>query len=205
MTSSNPILSRASLALLLGLLLSGLAAAESRHPAQRFADELSRTLQQAIVAADAANRRDPDSARGLLREYLLPHIDQRAIARRTAGRHWRTLSPGLRERWANTLTEWLLHRYIHGWQSPPRWRIEHRPLRAGAGADRLRLPLWLHFAGRRLSLDLQLSQHQGRWLIQDVRIAGISAVGGLALYLQPQWYRHGTQQLFDQLEQSIRQ
>lgn len=185
-----PVLTRNSLRtrwtlpgwLLVVLLWAGLSAPVGASIAtEQNAQELVR--EASTRAIDALVQRRDELAQSQARifefveEYLLPHFDSEYIARLVLGRYWRQATPDERARFRDAFQEMLIRSYAASMLEYSDQKLTFLPYSEPANADETVVRTEIELSsGNVVAVDYSLRKRNGRWLVYDVTIDGISMV-----------------------------
>ncbi len=168
------------LVLLLVLLLAGPARADSQAPALSATDtvrQATRELYAALEKNRARVDKDPHLLHELVERSLLPYTDLRTMSRWVLGRYWRSASEDQRRRFEDEFRRLLVRTYGTAIQQAELSDIRYLPERPGTRDDRRVVRTEVKRKGQPpLPIDYYLHRVDGRWLLYDVRIEGVSLI-----------------------------
>jgi phospholipid transport system substrate-binding protein len=143
--------------------------------------ELIQTAAQSMLKAlDAdreAYRKDPKKVEQLVEEVLLPHFDSQYAARLVLAKHWRTATPGQRDRFIKGFYNSLLRNYGTALADFTGDRLKVFPAQVAPEGDRATVRTEVKRSnGERVPVNYTLRRVEGVWKAWDVTIEGISYV-----------------------------
>jgi len=127
------------------------------------------------------------------------------VVRVTAGKYWRGLNPGQREKFLHTFSHLVIATYAHrfdGYSGESFRTVSSQP--TGRGRVVIRTLLIKHNGGR-VHLDYLLHQREGRWLIINVIADGVSDLALKRLEYTTVLRSQGFDALMSKLEGKIAQ
>lgn len=153
--------------------------------------EVTEYLQD-IVRRDTSILQDPVRLRALAYDVVLPHVDFVTLSRWVLGRHWRTATPAQREAFMVQFREMLLLNYINRVTNYRETAVRFLPPRSGQREDLVVVQAEVEPEGGPV-VDVQFRMHRvdGRWLIYDVTVEGISLVATHRSGFTQEISRHG--------------
>lgn len=162
-----------ALTLALGLLSFAAAAQDPNTVVQEAADLLAQKLEGRKEELTA----DREKLYALIDEILLPRFDRRYAAQLVLAKHWRTAGPEQRERFIDAFYASLLQKYADGVLDYDQSRIEILPFRGDESRPFVTVRTTVRLDdGTRVPVDYNLRKNDGRWMLFDVIIEGISYV-----------------------------
>jgi phospholipid transport system substrate-binding protein len=130
-----------------------------------------------VVRRDTSILQDPVRLRALAYEAVLPNVDFVTLSRWVLGKHWRVATPAQREAFMTQFREMLLLTYLRNVTSYRETAVRFLPLRAAPGDDRVQVQAEVEPQGAPVvNVMFRMHQVDGRWLIYDVSVEGISLV-----------------------------
>lgn len=140
---------------------------------QSAADELAAKLDGRKEEL-AANK---EELYALIDSILLPRFDRRYAAQLVLGRHWRNASDSQRERFINAFYQSLLRRYGDGVLEYDESNVEILPFRGDLSDQRTTVRTQVTLDdGTEVPVNYGMVNRDGKWLMFDVTIEGISYV-----------------------------
>jgi len=130
-----------------------------------------------VVRRDTSILKDPVRLRALANEAVLPHVDFVALSRWVLGKHWRKATPAQREDFMTQFREMLMLTYLRNVTSYRETAVRFLPLRAAPEDDRVVVQAEIEPQGAPVvNVMFRMHRVDGRWLIYDVAVEGISLV-----------------------------
>ena len=130
-----------------------------------------------VVRRDTGILGDPVRLRALANEAVLPHVDFVTLSRWVLGKHWRKATPAQREAFMVQFREMLLVTYLRNVTSYRETAVRFLPLRATPEDDRVEVHAEVEPEGAPVvNVMFRMHRVDGRWLIYDVSVEGISLV-----------------------------
>ncbi len=172
-------------AAILGLLLylvaacvlkAPLAAANIAGNAQDLVRQASTQAIEALVERREELKQNDTRIFEFVEEFLLPHFDSEYIARLVLGRYWRQATPEERERFRVAFQEMLIRSYASSMLEYSDQKIRYLPYSEPADAEETVVRTEIELAAGPVAVDYSLRKRDGRWLVYDVSIDGISMV-----------------------------
>lgn len=119
----------------------------------------------------------PESLSLLVDEILLPHTDFVGLSRLVTGKYWKRSSESQRQQFIIEFKGLLIRTYATAMQSVLPEDISYLPERNSATADKTVVRTEVRPAGQAVTpVHYHMHKKNGRWLVYDVRIEGISLV-----------------------------
>ncbi len=153
-------------------------------PLQRPGEVIKGTTDRLVTALQLSReeiRRNPELARKLADDIVLPYVDFALIARRVLGRHWRGASREQRDRFTREFSEFLTNVYVtamvkYADEIVSRSKdIRFPPDRWSPGDKHANVRMHVSLAtGARAEVVYRMRWHRGGWKIHDVTILGVS-------------------------------
>jgi phospholipid transport system substrate-binding protein len=130
-----------------------------------------------VVRRDTSILKDPVRLRQLANEAVLPNVDFVALSRWVLGKHWRKATTAQREAFMTQFREMMLLTYLRRVTSYRETAVRFQPLRAAPQDDRVQVQAEVEPQGAPVvNVMFRMHQVDGRWLIYDVSVEGISLV-----------------------------
>ena len=182
-------------------LAVGAASASATQDPRDLVDTTIETLRENVQRDAALLDTDPAHALSLVERVVAPHIDIRLASRLVLGRHWVAATDLQRDAFVDGLRGLLM-------------RIFAIHLRDYSTAEVAFAPTVLHGDDKRravvrtevtragippMNVDYRLYHTDGRWLIYDVSIFGISVVKTYRLTIDGELERHGIDGVIQQI------
>jgi phospholipid transport system substrate-binding protein len=177
----------------------------ARASAQDLIREASSQAIDALASRREELRQDNTRIYEFVEEFLLPHFDSDYIARLVLGRYWRQASPEERERFRDAFQEMLIRSYASSMLEYSDQKITYLPYSEPPDADETVVRTEVELASGPVAVDYSLRRRDGRWLVYDVSIDGISMVVNYRGNINSEIRRlNGVAPLIDLIEQRNR-
>ncbi len=168
---------RRSIALAAALCLAGLAAAGPAHagpPTEALRTQVDRVLK---VLEDPALRTEAKTAerRAAVRQIATEIFDFGETARRALGRHWQARTPAEREEFVGLFTNLLERSYLSRVELYSGESVTYTGEVIEGDQARIQSRI-VTKQGSEIPLEYRMHQKNGRWLVYDVVIEGVSLV-----------------------------
>ena len=166
-------------ALALGCGAASGQTAPSQDDAQALIRQASEQLLHQLRTDRARLLDDAEALREMVAQILVPVLDFDALSRLVLGRHFRKATPAQRRRFAQEFRDMLLRSYTAPLlKYADDVQIDYLPAVPSQRADRSMVRTRLSYRGsQRIPIDYRLRFKDDRWLVYDVKIMGLSAVG----------------------------
>jgi phospholipid transport system substrate-binding protein len=143
--------------------------------AQSTIERVTREILKAIEAKRPEIEADPSLLLGLVDNILLPTFDFAAMTRLTLGRHWRQATATQRRELVTEFRQLLVAAHATALLEYRGEDVRYLPMRPSSRPQRATVRAELLLAeGDPVLFVYRLRQREGRWLIYDVAIDGIS-------------------------------
>jgi phospholipid transport system substrate-binding protein len=166
--------------MLLVLLYAAALAFARPSLAQANAQELVRDASTQAIEALIERREELKESDAriyeFVEEFLLPHFDTEYIARLVLGRHWRQASNEERKRFIHAFQEMLIRSYASSMLEYSDQKISYLPYKEADDAEETVVRTEIELAAGPVAVDYSLRKRNGRWLVYDVTIDGISMI-----------------------------
>lgn len=197
---------------LTGLLLFALVArAEANIKPEQMLRSVTQEVFEVLEAEREAVKQEPTRLFSLVEEVLLPHVDMAVMSRFVLGKHWRTASAEQRERFSGEFKNLLIRFYISALVEDPDKidellantdglityfapNIDDDTRKTSVRAE-VRMPN----GGPKVPVVFSLFQKEGKWLLYDVNVDGISLVTNYRSSFSTEVSRQGLDTLIDRL------
>ncbi len=168
---------RRSIALAAALCLAGLAAAGPAHagpPTEALRTQVDRVLK---VLEDPALRTEAKTAerRAAVRQIATEIFDFGETARRALGRHWQARTPAERKEFVELFTNLLERSYLSRVELYSGESVTYTGEVIEGDQARIQSRI-VTKQGSEIPLEYRMHQKNGRWLVYDVVIEGVSLV-----------------------------
>lgn len=162
---------------LAAFLLGGLTQAfgeslsEPQQVVQRVSEELRRVLRDDRRLLET----DPGYVHRLVDELLLPNLDFRRGCSFVLGPYWKKATAAQQEVFCAEFKQLLINTYATAVNELSEWEIRYLPLQLRPGdEDVLVRTRVLYPGGDPIDVDYRMHRKSGRWLVYDVKVAGVS-------------------------------
>ena len=144
-------------------------------------EALVRSIVDDVLAAYEADdrRSDPESLRGIVETYVLPHVDFPRMSRLVLGKRWEQATEAQREAFMDAFREHLVRTYSAPIADYTGQGIEFSPYEPSEDPERATVDTQIvpHEAAP-IPVSYRLRKApEGPWLIYDLWIDGVSMVG----------------------------
>ena len=165
---------RPVLAALVLLLAGGPSSAWAGPPTDQLRGSIDRVIR---VLEDPELRRESRTAerRAVIRRIANEIFDFTEITRRCLGRHWQARTPDEREEFTRLFTDLLERAYIGKLESYSGERVVYLGDAADDDVASVRTRLVTR-QGTEIPVEYRMHRRDGRWLVYDVAIEGVSLV-----------------------------
>ena len=192
-------------ALLLGLSLTGPAAAVAAQTPEELVHDASQRVMKILVEEHDKVDSDPQFLYGLVDEVILPMIDFEAMTKLTLGKHWRTATPEQRERFMDEYRSMLVRTYTKSLKEYTGARITYLPARENDGKSTVVYTEVDRGDGRpSVPVNYSLRYTGDQWLVYDVVIDGLSIVKNYRTSFNEEITQTSLQALIERLAESNR-
>ena len=192
-------------ALLLGLSLTGPAAAVAAQTPEELVHDASQRVMKILVEEHDKVDADPQFLYGLVDEVILPMIDFEAMTKLTLGKHWRTATPEQRERFMDEYRSMLVRTYTKSLKEYTGARITYLPARENDGKSTVVYTEVDRGDGRpSVPVNYSLRYTGDQWLVYDVVIDGLSIVKNYRTSFNEEITQTSLQALIERLAESNR-
>jgi phospholipid transport system substrate-binding protein len=186
---------------LLICLLGGCAVRAEEGPLELLERLSARLLE--IVREEPGVVGDKNRLRAITDDIVLPHIDFETLSRWVLGKHWRSASTQQRERFMEQYRELLRTVYLQALAGYKNQTIHFLPLpKVQEGGDVV-VSAQVEQQGGAPPVPVQFRMHQkqGRWMIFDVIVEGVSLVATYRTSFSEEIRQHGMDGLLARLEE----
>jgi phospholipid transport system substrate-binding protein len=130
-----------------------------------------------VVRRDTGILNDTVRLRVLANEAVLPNVDFVTLSRWVLGKHWRKATPAQQDAFMTQFREMLLVTYLRRVNAYRETAVRFQPLRAAPQDDRVEVQAEVEpQGGPVVNILFRMHLVDGRWLIYDVAVEGISLV-----------------------------
>lgn len=128
------------------------------------------------LKTNPAYRTDDAALHGLVRQKLLPHVDQERVAQWILGRNWRSATEAQQQRFIDAFTNLLLRTYATALREYDSQELRYLPGGAGEGNTAVVRTQIVRPDGPPVGVDYKLTNRSGAWKVYDVAIENVSMV-----------------------------
>lgn len=198
--------------LLAGLLLFAITArAEANVPPDKMLESVTQEMFDLLKRERESVKQQPTRLFDLVEQVLLPHVDMDVMSRFVLGKHWRTASAEQRERFSGEFKNLLIRFYISALVENPDKIDELLANTDGlityfapnvdddARKTSVRAEVQMPNGGPKVPVVFSLFQKEGKWLLYDVNVDGISLVTNYRSSFSTEVSRQGLDTLIDRL------
>ncbi len=159
------------------MLFCGVAIGSTVDSPDAVVRRTTEDLLLALAAEKGMIDNNPDRIYELVREVVLPHMDIQRMAKWVLGQHWRKANAEQRERFSQEFEALLLHTYGTAFSAYTNQKIKYFPSKVN-GDDKKRLVRIeiQQQGGPAISVGFSMYLKDGKWLVYDFKIEGISLV-----------------------------
>ncbi len=143
---------------------------------------------------------DPVKLRAVANEVVLPHVDFMGFSRRVLGKYWRNATEAQQAAFAREFRELLLGTYLRSVSVYKDNRISFLPLREGKLGNRVKVKALVEQKnGPEVRVAFRVHRVDGKWLIYDVLVEGISLVATHRSTFAQEIHNNGIDSLIERL------
>jgi len=158
-------------------LLSGMSTQAALSSPQAVIQQATDRLYAALQYECRGRILHPESLSLLVDEILLPHTDFERMSRLVMGKYWKQSSDSQRRQFVQEFKELLIRTYAKAIHRVLPEDIRYLPQRDSGAADKTVVRTEVRAAGMPvMPVHYPMYMKDGRWLVYDVRIEGISLV-----------------------------
>ena len=162
--------------LAVGVAATPTAADEPLGPDQ-LVDSVAKQLLGDLDAHRSEYKKNPEQARKLVDQYLLPHFDTEYAARLVLGKHWRTATPEQRKQFIDAFYQSLLNNYGNALLDFTADRMKILPFRGKPEDANATIRTEIRRSnGQVVPVNYSLRKTPEGWKAWDVTIEGVSYV-----------------------------
>ncbi len=170
------------LALLAGLLLAVGAAQANTHTRGDDPQALVQSVAEQVLAELKKDKADleahPEHINDIVDRYIIPHVDFQRMARWVLGKYWRRATPEQRKRFVEEFKRLLVRTYATSLLEYTDQTLTFLPFRGDPARGDVTVRSQIDQPGGfPVPIDYKLHRSKdGRWLIYDIVIDGVSLV-----------------------------
>ena len=151
------------------------AAADQLSEPQKVVQHVSDGLRQVLRDDRGLLESDPAYVHRLVDELLLPNVDYNRVCALVLGPYWKQASSAQRDAFGREFKTLLINTYATAVNDLSEWEIRYLPLRPGPNDEDVVVRTQvLYPGGEPIEVDYRMHRTDGRWLVYDVKIAGVS-------------------------------
>lgn len=198
--SVDRLTTRSAIVLCLALVVGASPASAAQDP-RDLVDTTIETLRENVQRDAALLETDPAHALSLVERVVAPHIDVRLASRLVLGKHWVTATDLQRDAFVDGLRGLLMRIFAIHLRDYGTAEVAFSPT-VLHGGDKRRAVVRTEVARAGIpptNVDYRLHHTDGRWLIYDVSIFGISMVKTYRLTINGELERNGIDGLIQQI------
>ena len=148
-------------------------------PALAVAGEPTEQLRghvDAVIKTLQTKQGSPDERRAAVRKIAEQIFDFEETAKRSLGRHWQSRTPAERQEFVKLFTDLLEHSYLSKIEQYGGEKVTYAGDTIEGDQATVRSKI-VTPKGTDIPVDYRMLQRDGRWLVYDVVIEGVSLVG----------------------------
>ncbi len=209
-----PILTWLTTLLLVGLLSGPASAAIAPHTMLKSVTD---EVITAFKREQEALQHEPSYLFDLVEEVLLPHVDMNVMSRYVLGKHWRTATDEQRERFRHEFKDLLVRFYVSALLDDTARLdellansenlINYLPVTVDDSTRKttVRAEVNMPNGGPRIPVSFSLFlNREGKWMMYDVNVDGISLVTNYRSSFAAEIKRDGLEALLDRMAERNR-
>ncbi|MCK4744359.1 MAG: ABC transporter substrate-binding protein [Sulfuriflexus sp.] len=166
--------------LLLALLLPGtlgVVAADAVTPPLKMVRSASDTVLGRVIADKALIEKDRAHVLGLINEILIPHIDDRTMARRVLGKTWETASEAQRASFTREFRRYMVRFYGQVLLLYSGEKVEYSSVEQASQPDVRKISSLISRSGEvPIEAAYRTELRSDEWMVTDILVDGISMV-----------------------------
>jgi phospholipid transport system substrate-binding protein len=196
--------------LLLSLNAFGASAQASVQPHQML-EEVTQELFATLKAEQGAINEKHERLFELVEQVLLPHVDLGVMSRYVLGKHWRGANEVQRERFSTEFKYLMVRFYVSALLEDPAELekllgdtdslISYLPVDTDENTKKTRVRAEVHMpnGGPRVPVSFSMFKKEGRWMMYDVNVDGISLVSNYRSSFATEVKRDGLDTLIERI------
>ena len=198
------------LALLAGLLLAVSAAQANTHTRSDDPQALVQSVAEQVLAELKKDEADleahPDHINAIVDRYIIPHVDFQRMARWVLGKYWRRATPAQKQRFVEEFKRLLVRTYATSLLEYTDQTLTFLPFRGDPARGDVTVRSQIEQPGGfPIPIDYKLHRGKdGRWLIYDIVIDGVSLVSNYRSSFAREIARKGIDGLIETLAEKNR-
>lgn len=170
------------LAVLLGIGLSlfvqsGAVSQTDRSGAETVIRQLTEQIYHVLLEQCEGIQDQPERLHSLVDDLLAPHADLEKMSQWVLGKYWRQADAAMRSEFEQQFRQLLVRTYATVIQTVAPENIRYLPSRDTGRSQRSVVRTEVRRPGEAvIAIDYPMHLKQGRWLVYDVRVEGVSLV-----------------------------
>jgi phospholipid transport system substrate-binding protein len=159
-----------------GKAVASVPMAGDASPTQVIETSVEQLLAALVAERDAINEH-PEKLYALVNEIVVPHLDIERMARIVLGKHWRQASSGESQRFIEEFRGVLVRTYATSLQAYADQEINVLSQEDPGDTQTAAVRVEIHRPGQAvLPLTFHMHNSDGKWMVYDLKIEGISLV-----------------------------
>ncbi len=194
--------------LILALLLGAVPAAQAAETAaaQTLVMETTQAVLARLRAENEQLKADPSGVYTLVEDLVLPHFDFERMSQWVLGKHWRDADETQRGRFTDAFRTLLVRTYAVALLEYNDQQLEFPAARLPDEAPKVLIKSEIRQSGAPpIPLHYRLYDNQGRWLVYDISVDGVSLVANYRTSFGGEVATQGLDALIERLEQMNRE
>jgi len=196
--------------LLFSLSAFGASAQASVQP-HKMLEGVTQELFTVLKAEQGAIGEKHEHLFELVEQVLLPHVDLEVMSRYVLGKHWRTATAEQRERFSSEFKNLMVRFYVSALLDDPAELdkllqdtdslISYLPVETDESTKKTRVRAEVHLpnGGPQVPVSFSLFLKEGKWMIYDVNVDGISLVSNYRSSFSTEVARDGLEGLINNI------
>ena len=198
-----------------GLMLFSLnafgATAQASVQPHQMLEGVTQELFNVLKAEQAAIDAKHEHLFELVEQVLLPHVDLGVMSRYVLGKYWRSANKEQRERFSNEFKNLMVRFYVSALLEDPAELasllentdslISYLPVETDENTKKTRVRAEVHLpnGGPRVPVSFSLFLKEGKWMMYDVNVDGISLVSNYRSSFATEVKRDGLDPLIERI------
>jgi phospholipid transport system substrate-binding protein len=169
---------------------------------EKLAKQTAHELRTKIDQNREKYENDPESLYDLAQKVVLPHFDFRAMARLALGRYWRQATSEQRTQFTEAFKKLLVHTYADSVLEYSKNKIHWKPVHAEKDAKQVTVRSEVEMrSGPPVPIDYSLYLHDGKWMVYNVTVDGISLITNYRSSFASQIHNNGMDALIQRVKE----
>jgi phospholipid transport system substrate-binding protein len=141
------------------------------------------------------------------RPVLQKYFNFEGITRRAVGPGWRQFTSEQKTRTVSLFSELVIRTYANRFEPGDRPGMSYgKSVMPDPARPTIReVPTTIEYAGKKYAVSYRLEQANGKWLVYDVNIEGVSMIANWRSQLDPIFQRGGAAAVIESLEKNLSQ